>query len=267
MVRIAHISDTHIRNLKFHKQYKVAFDDMYKQLRELKPDYIVHCGDIAHRKTDISPELIDMTNDFIKNLADIAPTHIILGNHDGNLRNETRQDAISPIISAMDNDNVYLYKNSGEHDIGDNIVLNVLSVFDKDNWLTTPSNNEKINVALYHGSVAGCKTETGFMLEHGIDISELERFDYAMLGDIHKTDQRLDHDGRVRYCGSTIQQNHGETNDKGFLIWDIEDKAKFDVTHHQILNINPFITVVLTPKGKVPKNLELPQMPESGFVL
>ena len=258
MVRIAHISDTHIRNLKFHKQYKVAFDDMYKQLRELKPDYIVHCGDIAHRKTDISPELVDMTNDFIKNLADIAPTHIILGNHDGNLRNETRQDAISPIISAMDNDNVFLYKNSGEHDIGDNIVLNVLSVFDKDNWLTTPSNNEKINVALYHGSVAGCKTETGFMLEHGIDISELERFDYAMLGDIHKTNQRLDHDGRVRYCGSTIQQNHGETNDKGFLIWDIEDKVKFDVTHHQILNINPFITVVLTPKGKVPKNLELP---------
>lgn len=258
MVRIAHISDTHIRNLKFHKQYKVAFDDMYKQLRELKPDYIVHCGDIAHRKTDISPELVDMTTDFIRNMADIAPTHIILGNHDGNLRNDSRQDAISPIIAAMDNSNVHLYKKSGEFDIGDNVVLNVLSVFDKDNWLTTPTNNDKINIALYHGSVAGCKTETGFMLEHGIDISELERFDYALLGDIHKTNQRLDHDGRVRYCGSTIQQNHGETNDKGFLIWDIENKSNFEVTHHAILNINPFITVVLTPKGKVPKNLELP---------
>jgi len=258
MVRIAHISDTHIRNLKFHKQYKVAFEDMYKQLRELKPDYIVHCGDIAHRKTDISPELIDMTNDFIRNMADIAPTHIILGNHDGNLRNDSRQDAISPIIAAMDNPNVYLYKKSGEFDIGDDVVLNVLSVFDKDNWLTTPSNKEKINIALYHGSVAGCKTETGFMMEHGIDISELERFDYGMLGDIHKTNQKLDHAGRVRYCGSTIQQNHGETNDKGFLIWDIEDKNNFSVTHHEILNINPFITVVLTPKGKVPKNLELP---------
>jgi DNA repair exonuclease SbcCD ATPase subunit/DNA repair exonuclease SbcCD nuclease subunit len=258
MVRIAHISDTHIRNLKFHKQYKVAFEDMYRQLRELKPDYIVHCGDIAHRKTDISPELVDMTNDFIRSMADIAPTHVILGNHDGNLRNDSRQDAISPIIAAMDNSNVHLYKYSGEFEIGDNVVLNVLSVFDKDNWLTTPSNNDKVNIALYHGSVAGCKTETGFMMEHGIDISELERFDYAMLGDIHKTNQCLDHDGRVRYCGSTIQQNHGETNDKGFLIWDIEDKKSFNVTHHEILNINPFITVVLTPKGKVPKNLELP---------
>ena len=53
MIKIAHISDTHIRNLKFHKQYRAAFEDLYGQLRELKPDYIVHCGDIAHRKTDI----------------------------------------------------------------------------------------------------------------------------------------------------------------------------------------------------------------------
>jgi DNA repair exonuclease SbcCD ATPase subunit/DNA repair exonuclease SbcCD nuclease subunit len=259
MVRIAHISDTHIRNLKFHKQYRAAFDDMYKQLRKLKPDYIVHCGDIAHRKTDISPELVDMTTDFLRSLADIAPTHVILGNHDGNLRNDSRQDAISPIVDAMENPNVFLYKNSGEHNIGDDIILNVLSVFDKDNWITEPTDESKINVALYHGSVAGCKTETGFLLEHGIDISKLQNFDYAMLGDIHKTNQCLDHEGRVRYCGSTIQQNHGETDDKGFLIWDIDDRDNFTVTHHQILNINPFVTVVLTPKGKVPKTLEVPE--------
>ena len=36
MVRIAHISDTHIRNLKFHKQYRAAFEDMYSQLKKLK---------------------------------------------------------------------------------------------------------------------------------------------------------------------------------------------------------------------------------------
>ena len=122
MVRIAHISDTHIRNLKFHKQYKVAFEDMYRQLRDLKPDYIVHCGDIAHRKTDISPELVDMITDFLRKLADIAPTHVILGNHDGNLRNDSRQDAVSPIVDAMKNPGVYLHKDSAEHDIGDDIV-------------------------------------------------------------------------------------------------------------------------------------------------
>jgi DNA repair exonuclease SbcCD ATPase subunit/predicted phosphodiesterase len=257
MVRIAHISDTHIRNLKFHKQYKAAFEDMYGQLKKLKPDYIIHCGDIAHRKTDISPELVEMTTDFLRNLGAIAPTHVILGNHDGNLRNDSRQDAITPIVDAMEDPNIFLHKYSGEVELDKNIVLNVLSVFDKDNWITEPKNDKKINIALYHGSVSGCKTETGFMMEHGIDISVLQHFDYALLGDIHKTNQKLDHEGRVRYCGSTIQQNHGETNDKGFLIWDIEDKDNFEVTHHQILNINPHVTIVLTPKGKLPKNLEI----------
>ena len=45
--------------------------------------------------------------------------------------------------------------------------------------------------------------------------------------DIHKTNQILDTEGRVRYPGSTVQQNFGETDDKGFLIWDIESKTKF----------------------------------------
>ncbi len=258
MVRIAHISDTHIRNLKFHKQYRAAFEDMYSQLKKLKPDYIIHCGDIAHRKTDISPELVEMTTDFLRSLGAIAPTHVILGNHDGNLRNDNRQDAITPIVEAMEDPNIFLHKFSTEVKLNKKITLNVLSVFDKDNWIVEPTDSKKINIALYHGSVSGCKTETGFMLEHGIDISILSEFDFALLGDIHKTNQKLDHEGRVRYCGSTIQQNHGETDDKGFLIWDIKDKDTFEVNHHQILNINPFITVVLTPKGKVPKSLELP---------
>jgi len=49
---------------------------------------IVHTGDLAHTKTELSPEYFHMASNFLKNLADIAPTIIILGNHDGNLTNE-----------------------------------------------------------------------------------------------------------------------------------------------------------------------------------
>ena len=111
-MKFAHIADTHIRNLKYHEEYKVAFEDLYRILREKEVDYIVHCGDIAHTKTQISPEFIDMCSGFFKNLADIAPTYIILGNHDGNLRNSSRQDALSPIVSALDHPNLYLLKES-----------------------------------------------------------------------------------------------------------------------------------------------------------
>jgi len=253
-MKIAHISDTHIRNLKFHYEYKVAFEDLYRKLKQMAPDVIVHTGDIAHTKTQLSPEFFQMCAGFLHNLAEIATTYIILGNHDGNLKNDTRQDAITPIVDALDNKNIHLLKNSGETDIGDGIVFNVLSVFDRENWVK-PSDESKINIALYHGSIHGCQTSQGFVIEEGEDSVDIFKdFDFAMLGDIHKQ-QRMDLEGRVRYAGSTIQQNFGESINKGFLMWNIRDKSDWDCQHVSIVNPRPFITVDLTPKGKVPNTI------------
>ena len=74
-MKFAHISDTHIKNLKYHYEYRVIFEQLYEKLREEKVDYIVHCGDIAHTKTQISPEYVDMCSQFFENLANIAPTY------------------------------------------------------------------------------------------------------------------------------------------------------------------------------------------------
>jgi len=257
-MRFAHIADTHIRNLKYHYEYREVFNQLYDLLKEKKVDYIVHCGDIAHTKTQISPEFVGMCRDFFKSLADIAPTYVILGNHDGNLKNSSRLDALTPIAKALDHPNLHLLKNSGETKIDDKFVLNVLSVFDADNW-TDPTNNDDINIALYHGSVSGCKTDSGWTMQYGEhDVAIFDKFDYAFLGDIHKTNQVLDEEGRIRYCGSTIQQNHGESDDKGLLIWDIKDKEKFSVEHFSFQNPKPFVTIVLTPKGRIPKAMVPP---------
>jgi DNA repair exonuclease SbcCD ATPase subunit/DNA repair exonuclease SbcCD nuclease subunit len=257
MPKFAHIADTHIKNLKYHYEYKKVFQQLYQILKEESVDYIIHCGDIAHTKTQISPEFVELASDFFRNLSSIAPTYIILGNHDGNLKNSSRQDAITPIIDALDLDNLYLLKDSGETEIGDGVTLNVLSVFDRDNWVS-PTRKDDINIALFHGSISGVKTDTGYVMEHGeCPIDVFDGHDYAFLGDIHKTNQILDEEGRIRYCGSTVQQNHGETNDKGFLIWDIKDKDDFSVDHHILKNPKPFVSIYLTPKGRIPKGLEL----------
>ena len=236
-MKIAHIADTHIRNYKYHKEYRAIFDQIFDRLREEQVDLIVHCGDLAHTKTQLSPEYFDLATHFLKNLADIAPTYIILGNHDGNLKNEHRQDAITPIANALAHKNLHLLKNAGEVVVGD-VALNVLSVFDEDNWVK-PSDPSRINIALYHGSVSGVKTDTGWVMDHGDHpISIFEGHDYVLLGDIHKTNQILDDEGRVRYPGSTVQQNFGETNDKGFLLWDIQSKDDFTCEHIVIENVS-----------------------------
>lgn len=259
MAKFAHIADTHIRNLKYHKDYRIVFDKLFESLRDNKVDYIIHCGDLAHSKTQISPEFVELCSEFLIGLSEVAPTYIILGNHDGNLKNSSRQDAITPIAQALKLPSLHLLKNSGEVFLEDNkrYSLNVLSVFDRDNW-TSPSNNDSINIALYHGSISNCETDLGWTMENGEDdITIFENFDYAFLGDIHKTNQVMDSNGHIRYCGSTIQQNFGETNDKGYLLWDISDKENYTCVHIPIKNPKPFITIELTPKGRIPAKTEI----------
>ena len=188
-IKIAHIADTHIRNFNYHKEYRQIFEQIYKQLAEEKVDYIVHCGDIAHTKTQLSQEFFDLASDFLTNLANIAPTYIILGNHDGNLKNSSRQDAITPITQALTHPNLKLLKNSGEVVVSDKLAFNVLSIFDKENWVS-PSNPDLINIALYHGAIAGSQTDLGWTMKEGDDdIDIFANHDFAFLGDIHKTNQ------------------------------------------------------------------------------
>ena len=257
-MKIAHVSDIHIRNHRYHEEYNAVFEELYAKLRELKPDIIVNTGDTAHTKLQLSPAYFHMTAKLFENLADIAPLHVILGNHDLNLRNPGRIDAVTPIVEALDHKDIHFHKFSQEVDLGNGFVLNVLSVVDEDKWVD-PTDESKVNIALFHGSVAGVTTDTGWVMEHGdINISQFAPFDYVLLGDIHKTYQKLDDEGRVAYPGSLVQQNFGETPDKGFLLWDIADKENFTCEHYSLTNPKPFVTIELTPKGKMPRNLDVP---------
>ena len=261
MKRIAHISDTHIRNLKYHEEYRHVFKEIYDSLKQEQPDYIVHTGDLAHTKTQLSPEYFEMASNFLKSLADIAPTVMILGNHDGNLKNGDRQDAVTPIIEALQHPNFTLLKNSGEYSPEPGLTFNVLSVFDRESW-QRPSNDKSINIALYHGAIMGSQVASGFGLDHGEDdVSIFESFDYAMLGDIHRT-QYLDRDQKVWYAGSTVQQNFGESRLKGYLLWNIHDKDRHSVEKRLFQSPRPFVTIKLNsdgtlPQEDVPKNSRL----------
>jgi len=257
-IKIAHVSDIHVRKLKYHKEYRAVFEQLYEKLREEKPDIIVNTGDTFHTKLDLSPEAIKMMSDLFVGLADIAPYHMILGNHDMNLKNSGRLDAISPIVDYLDHPNIHFHKYSSVVEVADGTDLHVLSIVDPDNWQTELP-EDRVSIALYHGSVVGSVTDTGWMMTHGdISLDELEKYDYALLGDIHKTDQKVDNDGRAKYPGSLVQQNHGESNDKGYLIWNIEDKNTWDTRHVSLINPKPFITIELTRKGRMPKNISIP---------
>jgi len=242
--KCAHISDIHWRGLKRHDEYKTVFKKLFKSLKEEKPDIIFIGGDIVHSKTQgISPEIIDHLIWWFNNLSEIAPTHIILGNHDGLILNKDRQDAITPIINALNNKNIYLYKDSGTYPTGiKGFNWCVFSCFDEENWNNVKPIPGEINIACFHGAVWGSKTDIDWELEGEVSLSFFEDYEFTFLGDIHKF-QYLDSEKKVAYPGSTIQQNYGEDIKKGYLLWEINNSNDYKSKFISIDNPHPFITV------------------------
>jgi DNA repair exonuclease SbcCD ATPase subunit/DNA repair exonuclease SbcCD nuclease subunit len=264
MPKLAFVSDVHWRGITRHDEYTQVFTELFRQLREeVKPDYILCGGDIFHTKTqNITPEVIEKITWMFNELALIAPVYSILGNHDGNLTNDNRQDTISPIVAAINNPRIVLFKKSGNWIIPrTNINLCVLSCFDEAGWNNVQTDEDLINVAMFHGSVRGCKTDSDWVMSHGeAEISMFERFDFALLGDIHHSQFlserpcegneiiEIDEDDLpmkpwIGYPGSLIQQNYGEDVVKGYHVWDIRSADDWDVTFHQVANDYQFITV------------------------
>ena len=243
-MKIVHIADVHWRGLSRHEEYIVAFKDFFDKAAALNPDVIYIGGDIVHSKTQgISPELIQCLCWWFNRMAQICPVHVILGNHDGLILNKDRQDAITPIINAIDNPNIHLFKDTGIYDTGiPGFKWCVFSCFDEENWGSLNPDPGDVNIALFHGGVRGSLTDIDWQMSGEVNLSFFKGYDFALLGDIHKR-QFLDKRKTVAYCGSTIQQNYGETSDKGFLFWDIRGKNDFDVEYHSVKSVHPFITV------------------------
>ena len=240
MIKIAHFADIHWRSLTRHEEYRRSFEDAFKKLQVLQPDVILIAGDIVHSKTQgISPEIINNLTWWFRNLAEIAEVRITLGNHDGLILNPDREDAISPIISALNDPRIVLHKKSGVYPLDERHNLCVFSCFDEISWNQVVPEKEKTNIATFHGPVLGSKTDESWAIESELKDDFFNGFDYVLLGDIHKQQFLTD---RIAYCGSTIQQNYGEDPGKGFLFWGIDGddfKVKFVEVHHEF----PFVTL------------------------
>lgn len=241
--KCAHFADIHFRGLSRHDEYRKVFSESYEKLRELKPDVIFLGGDIVHSKTQgISPELIDILRWWFNSLADIAPVHVILGNHDGLMTNEDRLDAVTPIVRAIGNPRIQLMKGTGVYPTGvPGFNWCVFCCFDTKAWADMKPPKSGTNIALYHGPVNGSLTDQDWEINgDSIKADFFKDYDYTMLGDIHKRQFLTE---RIAYPGSTIQQNYGEDVEKGFLFWEIQDSQDFKVKFIPLHNDHAFRTI------------------------
>ncbi len=185
-IRIAHVADIHVRNLSRHSEYKSVIEAFVDKCKQGRVDHIYIGGDLYHTKTSgMSPECIEFMCWMLEHMASACEVHITLGNHDGNLVNHSRQDAVSPLVSALRNDRVHLYKSSGVYEFHPGYNWCVFSLFD-DDWDAVKPVPGMVNIACYHGPVRGALTETGWLINDGtVSVDMFKGYDAVMLGDIH----------------------------------------------------------------------------------
>ena len=245
---IAHLADIHIRKLHRFVEYRQVFKNLYKQLRDLKPDAIYIGGDVVHGKLDTSPEEVRMVANFFLELCKIAPTIVIPGNHDCNLNNKSREDTLSPIIDLVKKitPNLHYWKQSGVYTL-DNVDFGVMSIFDIDkegkqitDGLPNPHNLDgDVRVALFHGGVDKHFYDNGFQVQDDrVKVDTFQGYDMVMLGDIHKR-QFLDVEKRKATY-------HQVKNDYGYKILNVEDGKILNSTTG-----NPYELTFMPPKGRV----------------
>lgn len=232
-MKIAHISDIHIRLYERQEEYKHVFKNLFKDLKKKNPDCIVLTGDIFHNKVNMSPESISLGQSLFENLLKISDVVVIAGNHDANLKSPNRQDAISPIISKIKNSDhdIYYLRNTQKFEYK-NVNFFVRSRLDEEETIY-PDGEKDTNILLYHGQVKGSQNNTGFVFESSEDVIDFSKFDVVMLGDIHKFQYLGDN---IAYSSSLICQDFGEHPfEHGYIMWNIDGK-EITSEFHQIYN-------------------------------
>lgn len=249
-MKIAHLADLHIRGLSRHDEVRCVISDLCEKLIDESVDAIIVCGDTFHSKTlGITPEYIQLLSEILTKLSKVAPVHLMLGNHDGNVLNVSRQDAITPIVNALSNDNVIVYRDSAVVELAPGFSMCIYSIFDKANWDKVKPVEGTVSIATYHGPVIGSLTESEFRVDEGLDNKFFDAYDFVFLGDIHKMQYLAFRDIAgtskpwMAYPGSLMQQNYAESLEHGFLVWDIRTRDDFDVKFVPLKNAKPYITI------------------------
>lgn len=259
---IVQVADIQIRLTKRHDEYREVFNRLFDEVKNTpKSTAVVIVGDIVHSKLDLSPECVQVTKEFLVGLANIRPTILVAGNHDTNLTNKNRLDSLSPIVEAINHKNLHYLKKSGLYSLGD-ICFNNYSVFDNDyiKGVDIPQiykNEYRYFVCLFHGTVDGAVSEMGFKLVNkSVPLSMFDNHDIVLLGDIHKMQDLQTYENNspaIHYCGSLIQQNHGEElENHGYSFWNLSTRS---YEHVDVSNDYGYFTVKID-KGQIITDLK-----------
>ena len=254
-MKLLHFSDTHlgfndleILNDENINQREVdfydAFSQVVEQIKTIKPDYIIHTGDLFHRASPSNRAITFALEQFkILNELDI-PLILIAGNH-----STPRTNLSSPILKIFESfKNIYVSYNQEYKKIEfDNIVFHTLPHMNDDSKALeqieiceNSIDSDKKNIMMMHCSVGAwyLMQEFGEWVYPTDKEYIFEKMDYVALGHWHGFGKVGKHEN-VFYSGSTERTSlNDKRNSKGFIELTLDDSI--DVKYKEI-KIRPIV--------------------------
>jgi DNA repair exonuclease SbcCD nuclease subunit len=238
-MRFVHISDSHLGASGFSRRLSPSgynqreedicnsFASAVDQIIELKPDFVLHTGDLFHSVRPTNRIINFAIRQILRIVSLQIPMVIISGNHD-----TPKQRSVGSVFSFFEVFSPFLhlvYKNKYEciH-INETAIHAIPHCLDQENFreeLTKARSDPeaKYNILMLHGVVAGIpEFSMGELSEQEIPTSYFDLgFDYVALGHYHRHCQV---EPRVVYAGSTERLSMSELDqEKGFVEVEVRD--------------------------------------------
>jgi len=232
MSKIYLIGDSHIglgypnsvdKWYKVHQEYFTEFLIPTLKKRVQPGDIIVHLGDLFDNRNVIPINLLNYGMDVVEELCKIAPTHIIIGNHDLWSKSASEINSIRPFRYIPD---VTIYDKVTKIEYNGRKILMMPYIEKRLEQAKYIDENRDCEYLFCHSDLNGCKMHLISVAHKNsdkIDIENFSAFKGVYSGHIHLVQRNKN----FTFVGSIFQMDRNDYGDqKGIFVIDTEDNTE-----------------------------------------
>lgn len=249
MLKICHISDIHVSNTR-RFEYAKVFNQLFESIKQNNISTIVVAGDLFHEMSKATAYCWSAVGEFLCKLQSLAPTVVIPGNHDMNLRSGN-EDLISPLFFAggglRNLKNIVYFRNSGVYQkFG---ITWIIKAPDQD-FPELPDISPGPVICLLHETInTMMNPNTNKIKEKLTEMATKVPGLAIMLGDLHIRQEITIPNAKCWYSGSLVCQNIVEELNHGWLEWIYSNG--WTIREHNIRNDNAPVKIRYSEIDKV----------------
>lgn len=254
MNKIFLIGDSHIglgypnNSDKWTRVHEDYFDNFLLPLLQKEVsegDIIVHLGDLFDNRNVIPINLLNYAMDIVEKIAEIAPLHILVGNHDSWHKSSSEINTIRPFKHI---NNVYIYDKTSKIEYNNLNILMMPFIEKKSEQVKLIKDNKDCHYLFCHSDLNGAKMHLSSVAHRNldkIDVEEFSNFRKVYSGHLHITQVQKN----FTFVGNNFQMDRNDLgNSKGIIVLNTDNDTEEFIEN----NISPkFVKVYIKTEDDI----------------